>query len=242
MCGRFTLTTPLEGLRDLFGFEERPNFAPRANIAPTQDVLAVRADAGRARHAAMLRWGLVPGWAKDLSIGARMINARAETVREKPAFRRAFAKRRCLIAADGFYEWQAREAGPKQPYRVARRDGGPFAFAGLWEKWRDPSDEGASVVETCTILTTAASALLEPIHHRMPVMFFNEADFDAWLGTELGEQQAAELFSPREPSPLVVYPVSTKVNRVANDDLSLIEPVEIERSSGPGNPRQPNLL
>ena len=139
MCGRYTLTSPLEALRELFGFVERPNLEPRANIAPTQDVLAVRLGEDGARHAAALRWGLLPPWAKDRRDGARMINARAETVATSPAFRKAFAARRCLIAADGFYEWQKRDGGAKQPYRICREDGAPFAFAGLWERWHDPA-------------------------------------------------------------------------------------------------------
>lgn len=132
MCGRYTLTSPLEGVRQLFDFIERPNLAPRYNIAPTQDVAAVRLGDDGKRHFVQLRWGLIPSWAKDAAIGARLINARAESVAEKPSFRRAFAKRRCLLPADGFYEWKT-EKGAKQPYRITMADGRPFAFAGLWE-------------------------------------------------------------------------------------------------------------
>jgi len=144
MCGRYSLTTPVEGLRQVFGFLERPNLAPRYNVAPSQDIAAVRLGEDGERHFAQLRWGLIPSWAKEAKIGYKMINARAETVAEKPAFRAAFKKRRCLILADGFYEWQKQAAGPKQPYRIARRDGAAFAFAGLWERWRNPAPWASS--------------------------------------------------------------------------------------------------
>jgi putative SOS response-associated peptidase YedK len=239
MCGRYSLTTPVEGVRQVFGFLERPNLAARYNIAPTQEVPAVRlepATPGGAdgRHLVMLRWGLIPVWAKDKAIGSRMINARAETVAEKPSFRTAFAKRRCLIVADGFYEWRT-EAGAKQPYRAAMVDGRPFAFAGLWEHWTDTSD--GSRVESCTIVTTEANELLKPIHPRMPVIVV-PADFDAWLDVALAPDAARALLRPYPAELMTVYPVSPRVNSVANDDAALIEPL-----TATGEPaEQPRLI
>lgn len=237
MCGRFTLTSPLDALKELFGFLERPNLQPRANIAPTQDVLAVRPGEDGARHAVALRWGLLPPWAKDRKFGARMINARAETVASQPAFRKAFAARRCLIAADGFYEWQAREAG-KQPFRICRGDGAPFAFAGLWERWHDPEEApDAPAVESCTILTTDANALLRPIHHRMPVILPPEAHA-AWLAPDAGPDALQALLKPLDPEGWRAYPVSSRVNKVANDDLALLD--EVAEEAAP--PRQQSLF
>ncbi|HUY36931.1 MAG TPA: SOS response-associated peptidase [Pirellulales bacterium] len=170
MCGRFTLRTPAGDVAEEFALPALLDLAPRYNIAPTQSIAAVRIGEGGQRELSMLRWGLVPSWADDLAIGSRLINARAETVATKPAFRRAFAKRRCLIPADGFYEW-AKEEGGKQPYlfSVDRR---PFALAGLWERWRD--------VESCTIITTTANELMSRFHDRMPVILPPD-DYAAWI-------------------------------------------------------------
>ncbi len=223
MCGRYSLTTPVEALRRVFGFLEQPNLAPGYNIAPTQAVAALRLGADGERHFARLRWGLVPAWAKDLAIGARMINARAESVAEKPAFRSAFRSRRCLVMADGFYEWRKRDKGPKQPYRVTLEDGGSFGFAGLWESWTDKGS--GDTVETCTIVTTEANELLAPIHHRMPVILMPE-EVDAWLDAARPLGAAEALLKPCPPGILVAYPVSTRVNKVANDDPGVIEPLE----------------
>lgn len=234
MCGRYSLTTPAEAVRRFFGYPELPNLMPRANIAPTQDVAAVRLGDDGARHFVWLRWGLVPAWAKDVSIASKMINARGETVVEKPAFRAAFRARRCLIAADGFYEWKT-EDGAKQPYRVARADGAPIGFAGLWEHW-DKAPDGAPL-ETCSIVTTDANDLLRAVHHRMPVILA-PADFDAWLDPETPPARAQSLLCPCPQEDLVVFPVSRRVNSVANDDLSLIEPLEQEPPTEP----QPRLL
>ncbi len=143
MCGRYSLTTPMEAVRQLFDFPERPNLAVRVNIAPSHEVAAVRLGEGEvgARHFVSLRWGLIPSWAKEPGIGNRMINARAETLAEKPAFRAAFRRRRCLIPADSFYEWKT-ERGGKQPYRITLLDGAPFAFAGMWERWEGAQGGG----------------------------------------------------------------------------------------------------
>jgi putative SOS response-associated peptidase YedK len=249
MCGRYSLTTPVEGLRLLFDFPEQPNLRPRYNIAPTQEVTAVRAtppagaadaagtgrgavgEAGLGRHLVSLRWGP--------AIGARMINARAETLAEKPAFRSAFRKRRCLVAADGFYEWQKRDTGPKQPYRIARADGGPFAFAGLWERWRNPA-EGRDV-ESCTIVTTAANATLSPIHHRMPVILAPES-YDLWLDPEAAPGQVRELLAADTGMDLVATAISTRVNKVANDDPEVILPLDGASDGEAGSSGQAKLL
>lgn len=246
MCGRYSLTTPVEGLRELFDFPERPNLQPRYNIAPTQEVAAVRAAvsesaagdegggtegsrAGAARlgrQLALLRWGLIPSWAKDPAIGARLINARAETLAEKPAFRAAFKARRCLVPADGFYEWQKREQGPKQPFHIARRDGAPFAFAGLWERWRGPRGGGAEAgeVESCTIVTRDATAALRAIHHRMPVILGPES-YDLWLDPATPAARLASLLAAEPALELTATAISTRVNKVANDDAEVLRPL-----------------
>lgn len=231
MCGRFSLTTPLEALRALFGFPEQSNLAPRANIAPTQEVSAVVAQAGE-RHLTALRWGLIPSWAKERAIGAKMINARSETVGDKPAFRQAFARRRCLIPADGFYEWQAAAQGPKQPYRIEFKQRPPFAFAGLWESWRDPAS--GETVKSCTILTTSATNALAWLHERMPVVL-EPAAFDLWLADGF---QPLPLLALLKPYPatggfygaMTTFPVSTALNKVANEGVHLANPLESQKS------------
>ncbi|HEY5597806.1 MAG TPA: SOS response-associated peptidase [Kiloniellales bacterium] len=235
MCGRYSLTTPVEAVRAYFDFVELPNLAPRANIAPRQDVAAIRAgeDDG-ARHFAWLRWGLVPAWAKDEAIGDRMINARAESVADKPAFRAAFRGRRCLIAADGFYEWRS-EGTRKQPYRITLSDSRVFAFAGIWERWRNPQSNEA--VETCAILTTEAVSALRLIHHRMPVVV-DPADFTAWLKPGTTAEAALGIVARQPVSAFTSYAVSTRVNSAANDDPSLLDPAEPASET----PVQPRLL
>ncbi len=221
MCGRYSITTPVEAMRSLFEFEALPNLPPRYNVAPTQEVPIVRrAEAGGRRELALARWGLVPAWAKDASMAARLINARAETVADKPSFRAAFAQRRCLVPADGFYEWQKRD-GAKQPYRIARADGQAFAFAGLWERWA----RGGETLESCTIITTEANARLAPIHSRMPVILRRE-DYEPWLATPAKEsRRLLPLLAPRDDEALTAYAVSTRVNNVTNDDAAVIEPL-----------------
>lgn len=231
MCGRYSLTTPIDGIRRLFGFDRIPNVPPRYNIAPTQAVMVVRAATARqdfekgqppapgvARDVAFVRWGLIPSWAKDPSIGSKMINARAETVAEKPAFRTAFRRRRCLVPADSFYEWKKTGTG-KQPVRIHFDDGGPFAFAGLWEDW---TGADGSQVETCTIVTTDAAPDIEGIHHRMPVIL-DSVDFETWMtGTQ---DAAARLMRPyRGPRRLRAEEISTLVNNVRNDGPELWSP------------------
>lgn len=221
MCGRFTLTVPGEQASQQFGLSKAATtLAPRYNIAPTQPVAAVRAAEG-GRELALLRWGLIPPWAKDLSIGARMINARAETAAEKPAFRSAMKQRRCLILADGFYEWQTTGAG-KQPFYFRVEGGRPFAFAGLWEQWRGPQGDQ---IESCTILTTEANDLVRPLHDRMPVILRPE-DYARWLDPALRDAGAvADLLAPYPADAMLTYPVSKAVNRVSNDGAELIAPL-----------------
>ncbi len=226
MCGRFTLYAKGEILAEEFGVPPVPAATPRYNIAPSQDVAAVRAGpAGGGREIARLRWGLVPLWAKDRAIGNRLINARSETAREKPSFRNAFRRRRCLIPASGFYEWQRRERG-KQPFYVRMRDGRVFAFAGLWDRWEDP--EGG-VVESCAILTTDANAVLAPIHDRMPVIL-GRADYERWLDPSLGPSAGdadllGRLLVPFPPDAMVAWPVSPRVNSPATDDEGCVAPL-----------------
>lgn len=222
MCGRFSLDATAETLATLFDLEPPQALAPRYNIAPTQPVLALRVAPGTDRRGwAWLRWGLIPAWAKDPGIGARMINARSETVAEKPAFRAAFRRRRCLVPATGFYEWRG-ESGRKQPYLIHAPDGAPFAIAGLWEHWQDP---GGAELETCTLLTTEANEALRPLHDRMPVLLAPEA-WERWLDPALeAPDPLLPLLAPAPPERLVFHAVSDRVNRVQNDDPELIVPL-----------------
>jgi len=224
MCGRYSLTTPLEGVRQVFDFAEQMNLPPRYNIAPGQEVPAVRrGDDGRLQLVP-LHWGLIPGWAKDRAIANRLINARGETLWEKPAFRGAAARHRCLIPADGFYEWRS-EAGGKQPYLItmkdASRNGGLFAFAGLWERWHDQASGAA--VESCCIVTTVASADVAEIHHRMPVILEPESCGD-WLDPAASRPVLEPLLRPYPEGSMTFRPVSRRLNKVANDDPDLLQP------------------
>ncbi len=228
MCGRYSITTAPEALRRLFEFHNLPNLAPRYNVAPTQAAPIVRRTEDGGRELVMLRWGLVPHWAKDMSIASRLINARGDTVASKPAFRDAFRERRCLVPADGFYEWRA-ENGIRQPFRIGMKGGVPFAFAGLWESWTAKEAVGTvaegETVETFTIVTTDANAKLRPIHARMPVILAPEA-YDTWLDTapERARDALALLrYYPEEP--MAFYRVTTRVNSVRNDDSECIVPL-----------------
>ena len=216
MCGRYQITTPAEALRGLFKTTgPLLNLRPRYNLSPTQDAPIVRMTEN-GRELAMLRWGLVPSWSDGPDTRYRMINARAETVATKPAFRSAFRLRRCLVPADGFYEWQKRDGG-KQPYRIALQDGAPFAFAGLWERWGMPGNE---IVESFTIIVTEANELVRPIHDRMPVIL-DAADYDEWIEGSDGEH----LLKPFPSSAMTAYLVSTHVNSPKNDDPACMEPL-----------------
>lgn len=220
MCGRYSLTASLDELARRFDFDSnRDDFEPRYNIAPTQQVLAVVG--GDARRAGFIRWGLIPQWAKGDSASPPVINARAETVAEKPTFRDSLRRRRCLILADGFYEWQ-KMGDAKRPMRVALRSGEPFAFAGLWSMSSDP--EG-NRVSSCAIITTAANDLLRPIHHRMPVILSEEVE-DLWLDTALDDSQTlTQLLEPYPDDALEAYEVSALVNSASNDRPEVATPV-----------------
>lgn len=215
MCGRFAFYSPSEATAALFGVNNVPETKPRYNIAPTQDVAAIRLGSDEEREFALLRWGLVPFWAKDPSIGNRMINARAETVAEKPSFRAAYRQRRCLILADGFYEWR-KEADAKIPYFICLASGDPFAFAGLWENWRaKDSDES---LQTAAIVTTAASDFMSQLHQRMPVVLEKEAG-DRWLA---GDDQILSEVVQKSPT-FQAWPVDRRVNNARNEGADLID-------------------
>ena len=220
MCGRFTLGATAATLAAQFDLATVPTWTPRYNIAPTQEVLVVLQPSPQAnREARLHRWGLIPPWAKDPSIGNRMINARAETVATKPAFRRAFKERRCLLLADGLYEWQRQERR-KQPFFIRLRDGRPFAFAGLWEHWE--GSEGMAI-QSCTILTTTSNEVVGRIHDRMPVIL-NPTDYDRWLDPSIQEPAVLQtLLRPYPADEMMAYPVSTRVNNPANDSPECVE-------------------
>jgi putative SOS response-associated peptidase YedK len=219
VCGRFTLTTNLGALAARFGVARfLEEVGPRYNIAPTQTVIVVNDDG--TRHLTQMRWGLIPSWAKDPAIGNRMINARAETVATKPAFRAALRKRRCLIPADGFYEWQP-VGRRKQPVFIALKTREPFSFAGLWESWTSPEEEE---IKTCTIITTEANVLLKPIHDRMPAILSREAEA-VWLDPTIQDpERLLPYLKPYQAEEMEVYAVSTKVNSPANEGPVCIEP------------------
>jgi putative SOS response-associated peptidase YedK len=222
MCGRFTLSAPAKVVAELFELVEEPALTPRYNIAPTQPAPVVLWNRElKRRQFDLLHWGLIPVWADDPSIGSRMINARAETVGMKPAFRSAFRHRRCLIVADGFYEWQKLQRG-KQPFYIRMENGGPFALAGLWERW-----EGAdgTIIDSCTILTTEPNEVLRPLHNRMPVVLHSN-DHGRWLDAEIQEADSLKpLLCPYSGEKMTAHPVSTRVNNPANDGPSCIEPL-----------------
>ena len=214
MCGRYSLIVDASVLAGVFEIDPPRDLKPRFNIAPTQTIPIVRAGREAPREWAEVRWGLVPSWAKDPKIGARMINARGETVAEKPSFRSAVTRRRCLIPADGFYEWVKTDSG-KQPHYIHFEDGRAFAFAGLWERWHKGGDEP---LDTCTIITTTPNDLVAGLHDRMPVILQPEI-FTEWLAPEpLASDRLQDLLAPHPVADMEAYPVSTHVNKPANDD------------------------
>ena len=232
MCGRIVLKAPARQVAQEFAVAEPAELAPRHNIAPTQPVTTVVLDAAGARVLQPMQWGLIPPWGRDLREGARLFNARAETVTAKPAFREAFATRRCLIPADGFYEWR-RHGRERQPFYFHSPDGRLLALAGVWSRWEYP---GGEVVDSCSVLTTDANDLMRPIHHRMPVLLAL-ADHDRWLLTRPDDATSLlALLQPAPPSALHMHAVSPLVNRAANDGPELIAPVT------PPGPRQLGLF
>ncbi len=222
MCGRFTLNQSAAALAQVFHVEQIPDLAAQYNIAPTQMVATVLHNPEKdQREFQQFRWGLIPSWAKDSSMGAKLINARAETVAEKPAFRSAFKRRRCLVVADGFYEWQ-RQKSKKQPFYFRLQDGQPFGFAGLWERWETPEQEE---IISCTILTTAANELLQPIHDRMPVIIAPKY-YDLWLDTQVQTPEPLQqLLQPYPETAMTAYPVSTLVNKAQHNSSECITPL-----------------
>jgi putative SOS response-associated peptidase YedK len=234
MCGRFTLTQPASIAAkfelDNFAPTEPEFYEPHFNVAPTQRIVVIPTVDGQ-RQARRMRWGLVPYWAKDIKIGASLINARAEGIESKPAFRAAFKSRRCLIPADGFYEWQSGPRG-KQPYRVTLADGAMFAFAGLWERWRNPATD--DWIESCCIVTCDTNELTAKFHDRMPVIIAAE-DYDTWLtGTP---EQALTLLNPYPAEEMRAYPVSSLVNSPRNDTAELV--TEVREQTGDAD-REPD--
>jgi len=227
MCGRYELHSHPAAIALAFGLAHPPDVHARYNIAPTTDVPIVRVNAEGQRELVRMRWGLVPRWAKDPSIGARMINARGETIADKPSFRMPYRRHRCLLPANGFYEWQAPPpgAGPseharKQPLHIGMTDGSLFGLAGLYERWR--SDDG-TILDSCTIVTTEANALVKPIHDRMPLIVAPE-QYARWLDPAIAD--VGDLIAPYPPAAMAYYPVSPRVNSVRHDDASLLERVD----------------
>lgn len=218
MCGRFALYSPAGVIRKEFSLSAEPEVSARYNLAPGQELLAI-IHSGAAPVAENFRWGLVPFWAKDPAIGNRMINARAETVAEKPSFRQAYKRRRCLIPADGFYEWQA-AAGGKQPWYIRAKEPALLAFAGLWESWEDADK---NILKTCTIITTVANDFVRRLHARMPVML-NEAERQLWLAADTSAEDLQQLLTGAGMPLLTADAVSRKVNNPVNDEPGLIEP------------------
>jgi putative SOS response-associated peptidase YedK len=220
MCGRFTLRTPVKDLVEVFQLLHDVELSARYNIAPTQPVAVVR-QVERHRELSMMRWGLVPSWSKDPKAGPPLINARADTVATKPSFRSAFKSRRCLIPADGFFEWQKTGEKAKQPFYIRLAKDHAFAFAGLWERWEGP---GSSVVESCVIITTDANDALRPLHDRMPVILPDD-EYDRWLDPKCDDpSKLGELLKPYPSEAMTAFPVSTLVNSPRNESAACIDP------------------
>jgi putative SOS response-associated peptidase YedK len=224
MCGRFRLGKGRQALKEYFGVEADLDWSPRYNIAPTQPIPAVRQNPSKpVRELSLMRWGLIPYWAKDPAIGSTLINARSETAASRPAFDDALQRRRCLIPADGFYEWKKLPKA-KQPFCFVLQDESIFAFAGLWDRWRDPH---GNPIESCSILTTAPNELLAGVHDRMPVILPPD-DYDLWLDPGFkNAQEVSALLKPYPAGLMRGYPVSTRVNVVDNDDALCGEPFDL---------------
>lgn len=221
MCGRYSLFSPRDVLQERFEFEFTGDLVwqPRYNIAPSQQVFAVIHD-GAKRRGGFLRWGLIPTWAKDKKIGYKMINARGESINEKPSFKRLLYRQRCLILSDGFYEWMKTENG-KQPYFIQLASGEPFAFAGLWDRWQ----QGDEVIHSCTVITTTPNALMKPIHDRMPSILRPDQE-ESWLDPQLKDMDYLKsMLKPYPEEEMVAIPVSTIVNSPANDTEECITPL-----------------
>ena len=223
MCGRFSLVVPERFFSKVFVFKDLPDMQPDYNIPPGVDIWAVRNQRdSKEAEIARLRWGLVPSWAKDPKIGHRMINARSETVAEKPSFRSAFQRRRCVIPADGFFEWQ-RDGKHKTPYFIHLKDREPFAMAGLWEGWKSPEGD---LLESCTILTTSPNSIMEPLHDRMPVILHQDQAKD-WLDLETSAEELKQMTSPYPAEEMDAFPVSPVVNSPRNNGPECLEKQDI---------------
>ena len=233
MCGRYRLTAKERYLAEHFGIDDLADveWVSRYNIAPTQKVVVIRQDRDQPKRTlSLMRWGLIPYWAQDISIGNRTINAMSETASEKPAFREAMRKRRCLVPADGFFEWKKLSSKRKQPYNIGMLDDSVFAFAGLWDRWRSSSGE---TIESCSILTTDANAITKDIHDRMPVILKPE-DYDRWLDPGItGPEQLQELLHPFDPRLMKKYPLSSAVSNVNNDGPECIQEAPADDAAAP---------
>lgn len=246
MCGRYAITLPPEAVRAFFRYAEQPNFPPRYNIAPTQPVPIVRMQrgpAGKSRHFNLVRWGFLPGFVKDPKEFPLVINARSETVLDKPSFRNAMRRRRCIFIADAFYEWRRDKTQPDKnrskaaslPFLIRRRDGNPMAFAGLWEAWMGPNGEEQ---DTACIVTTDANGVMAAIHDRMPVIL-EPQDFDTWLDNDDVEvEDAARLMRPAAEAVLEAFRISTAVNKVANDNPEVQRPAAETDEEAPQRPAE----
>ncbi len=229
MCGRYTLTCRPDVVVEEFRLEEIPDFEPRYNVAPSQWVACVRAGfRERQREAIMLRWGLIPSWARDPAMGMKLINARAETVAEKPSFQKSFRERRCLVPADGYYEWK-REGARKQPYYIRLKNGRPFAFAGLWSRW---NGEDGKTIESCAILTTTPNERLASIHDRMPVIV-HPGVYEPWLDSGLQDTtRLVPFLTPYPADAMIAVPVGRRVNDPRVDDARCLEALDEPSRSG----------
>lgn len=233
MCGRYSITTPTEALRRLFEFSGHPNLGPNYNVAPTSIVPLVRMEKG-VRELAMARWGFIPDWAKEVQTNP-LINARAETVQQKPSFRGAFKYRRCLVPADGFFEWKKLPNGAKQPWYIYKPDHEPFGMAGIWETWLDPD---GTEIDTLAILTSATNRTLAPLHNRMPVVV-SPGNFDRWLTTPPEKAgDLVDLLMPGSEDLFTAHPVDARVGRVGEDDPDIIKPVGPALDSAPPSPEK----
>ena len=237
MCGRYSLAADLEDVQRRFEFfDSELIHSPKYNIAPTQPVLTVTNHNGR--RGSYMRWGLIPSWAKSASVGNRLINARAETVAERPSFRTALARRRCLVIADGFYEWQ-RAGNSRRPMRVVMKTGEPFAFAGLWDSWRGPEGE---IIRSCTIITTSPNEVIRPIHDRMPVILPRGME-SFWLDPDVKDPGVlSNILVPYPSGEMEAYEVSPLVNRHGNDGPEVVAPIETPSTSFPTGKHRPRML
>ena len=221
MCGRFVLTTTSEQIRQSFGVSDVPSIAPRYNIAPTQDIVAICQNGDGYRHVRTFRWGLIPHWSKDAASGDKMINARSETVHDKPSFRQPIRFHRCLVPASGFVEWQRQPDGSKQPFYIQRKDGKLLAMAGIWDTWKGPDH----VIASCSILTTTANSLVARLHDRMPVLL-SPSEYDQWLDRSITDpQQLNGMYAPYPADPLQAIPISALINNPRHDSPDCLEPL-----------------